>query len=289
MRVLVVTNTIYRGLNFILRNLTSALGQLNQQDGDVLLIDQNKAPVELPEKILTTPNFKRELYPIQTISQARNFLLNWKQTDQYDWIIFCDDDGYFCADYISKFKKIVNENPNLDAIAGGIMVHGTKNYYSPRHAIGGSLKNLFNYKLLMGANFAIRPKVFKELNGFDERFGAGAEWASGEESDLSLRLIFKNKNLEYFKDLIVFHEAPRAGAVELEQKKAYRGGLGKGALVYKWIFEMKKPILIFEFIEMLIIPSVWFVVNTLRFKKGSTIFLYTLVGRVRGFLGAATR
>ena len=68
-------------------------------------------------------------------------------------------------------------------------------------------------------------------------------------------------------------------------QKSYRYGKGKGLLVKKWLFEQKRTVVLFELIEMLLIPFAQFTLGllTLKFARCAAA-VGAWLGRVDGLL-----
>lgn len=280
MNLKIITNSYHRDLPLVQRSLTHSLA-LHSQVSEVIFIDQNTMPMNLDSKLENNPCLTHIHYTVKCVSVARNKILEFIDDDT--WLIFCDDDGYIDKNYITHLERILKENPQLKVLAGSIMRDDNLGYYTPRHKIGGSLKNFRYTKLLMGSNFVCHSSVFKSLNGFDETFGAGSEWGSGEETDFAWKCYFSNIPMEYFRELKVFHIRPYAGTLEESVDKARRYGIGKGALVAKWLFRNKKFIVTYELLEMTAVPILQVIksIVTLKFKE-SKIYVNALYGRYLG-------
>ena len=140
---------------------------------------------------------------------------------------------------------------------------------------------------MMGSNFVVKVKVFEELNRFDANFGAGSYWGSGEETDFCWKAFFAKKEMEFFPELIVYHVPPFQESVKTGFKKSFKYGVGKGALVWKWLVKKGKPVVLYELIEMIIIPFIHFFrgIFTLRPQLIVT-HIASLSGRIYGLLKA---
>jgi GT2 family glycosyltransferase len=258
----VVINTIRRSVDLVEKSLRSALAQ-----GDsvrVILLDQNPEPLGLPEEVRSNPRFSHQYEPVPAVSQARN---RAQVGADCEWIIFCDDDGYLAPDYLTALKARIAANPGIPIFAGGIRRTDNNEFYSKRHALGGDMRWFWNAKLLMGSNFCVRRDVFEKLGGFDEEFGAGARFGSSEETDFAWKAFFAKVPMMYAPELVVFHVPPFAGDPGGEAEKAYRYGIGKGALVRKWIRKGHFwPFL--EVVEMFVLPSFRVLVSFLTRSQG---------------------
>lgn len=248
--ITIVTNSYKRDKSLVLRSIEYSLFH-SESIQELIFIDQNENSLSLPKAILANKKLTVLRKKVKCVSEARNSL---PLKENCDWIVFCDDDGYMSKEYIPKFLDIISKNSQLEVIAGSIVRDDNFEFYSPRHKIGGSLKNFRHTKLLMGSNFAVRKDVFNELGGFDEKFGAGSYWGSGEETDFCWKAFFTNKNMEFHPELIVYHVKPYAGDQKHSEKKAFQYGIGKGALISKWLIDNKKLLVLFELIEMTLVP-----------------------------------
>ena len=278
---IIVANTYNRPLELVLRNLRASLNQKIFPQ-KIILIDQNVEALNLPEDLSTNPLIIRTRTNKKSVSAARNTLV---VPEGAEWIFFCDDDGFSCEDYSEKLEKIILENPTLDILAGSIVREDNKEFYTLRHKKGGSLKSFRNTKNLMGSNFVIKVKVFDELGRFDENFGAGSLWGSSEETDFCWKAYFAGKNMEFFPELIVYHVPPFNESAENGFHKSFKYGVGKGALVSKWLFKNRKFKVIYELLEMLTVPFIQSIRGLLTFKFGliATNFA-ALTGRLYGMI-----
>jgi len=277
----IVVNTYNRSADLVSRCL---LASLNQKDPPekIFLIDQNSEELGLPDDISSNSILARSKTDLKAVSAARNTV---KISENMDWIFFCDDDGYPCDDYSEKVQKILTENPSLEILAGSIVREDNNEYYTLRHKKGGSLKKFRNTKNLMGSNFVVKASVFDELGRFDENFGAGSFWGSSEETDFCWKAYFAGKDMEYFPELIVYHVPPFNESIKEGFSKSFRYGVGKGALVSKWLFKKKKIRVTYELIEMLTVPFVQSLRGLITFKFGLiTSNFAALTGRIYGLI-----
>ncbi len=272
MNFTIVTNSYQRDLILVERSLRASLSQ-NPSATSVIFIDQNAKRLKLSEDLVSNKNLQHLMVEANCVSKARN---SFPIPENTDWLLFCDDDGYPAPNYIKTF---------LEIIAGSIVRDDNGEFYTPRHKIGGSLKNFRHTKLLMGSNFACKAQTFKRLGGFDEMFGAGSYWGSGEETDFAWKAYFAKVPMEYFPQLIVYHIKPYAGDFQHSLNKAFYYGVGKGALVAKWLFKNKKPIVLFEAVEMIIVPFLQIMMSLLLFRwKMTRIYFSTIKGRITGLI-----
>lgn len=276
---IIVTNSYKRPLELVERSLKASLNQVIKPSR-VILIDQNTPPIELSETILNNPLFERQNSLFTSVSAARNSLIIPNETE---WIFFCDDDGYPASDYSEKLSDLIKENPDLKIFSGIITRDDNNQPYSLRHKKGGSLKHFLNTKNLMGSNFVVSTRTFNQLERFDDRFGAGAFYGSSEETDFCWKAYFHNVPMEFFKDLVVFHIPPFNETISKGFKKSFYYGVGKGALVSKWLFINKKLTVLLEVFEMLLIPPIQIIRGIITLKPGLiTSNIASFAGRLVG-------
>jgi len=279
MDYIILTNTFRRSIDLVERSLKSSLNQKIEPQ-KVILIDQNDPPLELSKELKGNPLLEVQYVNTASVSKARNLA----RKPACDWYVFCDDDGYMNEGYSEVLGKVLSTNNYLDIVAGSIIRDDNFEFYSPRHAIGGNLNNFRFTKLLMGSNFAVKEKVFHDLGGFDEEFGIGGKWGSGEETDFAWKAYFNKIPMLYEKDLVVYHIKPYAGDLKHSVNKAFIYGVGKGALICKWL-RKGKLIILYEILEMEIIP-LWLILKaifTINFRE-VLISSASLAGRNLGIL-----
>lgn len=280
---IIVTNTIKRPVGLVERSLRASLNQ-RIKPAKVILLDQNNPPLNLPGDITGSPLFERQAANFSAVSQARNSLVIPGNTE---WIVFCDDDGYPHPDYSEILSAEIEKNPDIEILAGNILREDTKENYTLRQRNFGSLKYFRNTKKLMGSNFVVRADVFDELKRFDPEFGAGSYWGSGEETDFCWKAFFAGKKMEFFPGLIVYHVPPFHESIKIGFAKSFKYGVGKGALVWKWLVKMGKPAVLYELLEMIVVPFIHFLrgIFTLRPQLIITHFA-SLAGRIYGLFKA---
>lgn len=281
MNYIIVTNSIGRDVKLVEKSLRSSLSQ-SPAPKKVIFLDQNRLTLNLSKEVENNSLLEIVNVSKKSVSGARNCV---KIPDDIDWVIFCDDDGHLESCYSKKLSDYILKNPEIEIMAGSILREDTMDYYSLRHKVGGSLTKFRNSKNLMGSNFVVKAKVFDDLKRFDEEFGAGAKWGSGEETDFCWKAYFSDKKMEYVPELKVIHIPPFNESLIHGLQKSYRYGVGKGALVAKWIFRKRKILVFYEFFEMLFIPIIQIFRGFFTFKFGLIPNSFaTIIGRVVGML-----
>lgn len=279
MNYVVVINTYKRPTELVERCLKSVITQ-KYPPLRIILIDQNDPALIFSPEIKNCSILEVQNVKTSGVSKARNSA----KIPDCEWIAFCDDDGYMDNNYSEVLGLTIKNNPDAEIIAGSIIRDDNFEYYSPRHAIGGNINLFRNTKLLMGSNFATKKKTFERLGKFDEDFGVGGKWGSGEESDFAWNAYFSQVPMLYNKELRVLHIKPYDGDISHSVDKAYKYGIGKGALVAKWLVKKNKVTVIYELIEMTIVPLLKAIHGLVMFdKKKLLTSLHSLRGRFVGF------
>jgi GT2 family glycosyltransferase len=87
---------------------------------------------------------------------------------------------------------------------------------------------------VMSPGLFVARRALESVGGFDESFGVGAEWGSGEESDLLFRLLAGGASGLYAPAAVVTHPDPFLSNDEAAQSRRARAyGRGWGALFAK--------------------------------------------------------
>jgi|SRR3972149_1284662 len=280
---IIAINTYHRPTNLVERCVSASLNQKIKPQ-KVILINQNKIPIRLSEDIINNPLFEIQTTENSSVSSARNIL---KILGGTEWIFFCDDDGYPSSEYSEKLNQIINDN-DYEILAGSIVRDDNRDFYSLRHKKGGSLKYFRNTKNLMGSNFVIKAEIFDKLGRFDENFGAGSYWGSSEETDFCWKAYFAGVKMEFFPELVVYHLPPFNESVLQGFNKSFLYGVGKGALVWKWLMMKKKIKVLYELTEMMVVPFIQMALGLLTLKPQLIPnYVATISGRVYGLIKAA--
>lgn len=283
MNYISVTNTINRDPILVERCLQALLSQ-KKKPLKIFLIDQNENEIMLSNQIIDNPIFQRNKVKFKSVSSARNSILI---PSGVEWIFFCDDDGYACEDYSEILDDLIVKNPKIEIFAGSIIREDTLEFYSLRHKKGGRLTKFRNTKNLMGSNFVVKVSAFNKLKRFDENFGVGSYWGSSEETDFCWKAFFEKIEMEFFQELKVYHVPPFNESLKTGFLKSYNYGIGKGALVYKWLIKKHRFVVIYELVEMFILPFLLSLLGLIKLKPQLVATNFAaFAGRFYGFVKA---
>lgn len=116
---------------------------------------------------------------------------------------------------------------------------------------------------------------------FDQRFGVGMHWGSGEETDLVLSIVDDGMKVLYLPEIKVYHQAASKDDIKPTKVRAY--ALGFGAVMAKHTIEARKTKAVLLFIHILIRQVGGMILyflrgNVTRTRYYLTSFKYQLCG-----------
>jgi glycosyltransferase involved in cell wall biosynthesis len=190
-----------------------------------------------------------------------------------DIIAFPDDDCEYKIDTMEKVKYFFDNHKEYN-----FFTCNTKDKSSENKILNSKRKNtdisIYNI-MFTGISFTIfiRMDAVKQFR-FDEQLGVGAEYGSGEESDLLLYLLKNNNKGRYNADAYIYHPFKVDNA-----SRAFPYGKGFGALYKKAVTVYQYYILFPVFIYLLLKQA--FMICLHPSDKGR---IASLKGRLYGFI-----
>jgi glycosyltransferase involved in cell wall biosynthesis len=151
-----------------------------------------------------------------------------------DILLFTDDDCYADPGLVRDWTAV---------FADGRIGYGTGRIlrFNPAHAMAGCIESpdpkpfpagrFVPRGWLQGSNMAFRRACFDAIGRFDERLGAGAPFAAGEDWDMSIRAGFAGFEGGYFPEPTVWHDHRRTEADAVLRMRSY--DIGAGAVLAK--------------------------------------------------------
>ena len=240
-RISFIINTFNRPVEVLEACIRSVQSQI-PHDGSIVVVDQNQLPVVSPESGIVVTH-----HPTKSISAARNHAASLSTAD---WYVFLDDDGTLKSGSVAHLVNLLADGGPWDVIAGKVEVAGTGRTYSIRQNIAEGELSFMMHNAVMGGIVAVRGEVFRELGGFDERFGIGSMWGSGEESDFVVRAFFRKKRIYFLPSFCLYH--PDAAEMDDDKVKSY--AVGKGALLRNHVSMGWRLALVIEAVDALLLP-----------------------------------
>lgn len=209
------------------------------------------------------------------LSRARNAGL---LSVQADIVAFPDDDCEYPPDLLERVARRLGSELDLDGVVG--RAADAKGRSSASWKTDVTLltdDNLWNRA--NAATVFLRRELVEKLGRFDERMGLGSEepWSSGEETDYLIRAVRQGARIEYDPTLVVLHEV-RADDTRIGS----RDGSSVGYLLRKHRYPPR------VLARMIIRPIGGAVLAAARLDlPRARYYVATLLGRVRGYVGAS--
>lgn len=196
----------------------------------VLVADQNPDASAVP--LVTALGATHLHLDRRGLSRARNAALARLDTP---WVHFPDDDCTVPPQVLERLGDVLRRHPEAGFVAARIlspegvpvmagMDERERRLESPADTLA----------TVMSPGLFVARRVLDCVGGFDERFGVGSEWPSGEESDLLFRAFAVGEYGVYAPSLVVHHPLPfEVRDVRAQDRRAYLYGRGWGALFAK--------------------------------------------------------
>ncbi len=166
------------------------------------------------------------------LSRARNAALALATTP---WLHFPDDDCTVAPDVLEPIATALSGRPQAGFAAARVVTpdgHAVMAGMGERPRVLTAPADVL--ATVMSPGLFVASRVFERCGTFDERFGIGAEWPSGEESDLLFRAFAAGETGVYVPAARVTHPDPFAARDEAAQRQRARSyGRGWGALFAK--------------------------------------------------------
>lgn len=217
----------------IIRCLESLAKQVNSYY-EVVVVDQGDFPASIPDD----PRFRCVVDQKRGLAAGRNAGV---RAAVGSVLIFIDDDAQAGAGYLAAIEKVFNEDPRLAALAGRILTLEDGQPYTRVHGSENRFLSCRDWPRFMGGNFAVRREVIADIGPFDERFGVGRRWASGEETDFFFRMLYRRYRVAYVPAAVVRHPKEKLENVSFEQRfKLFAYARGQGALFAHHIIYYRK-------------------------------------------------
>lgn len=279
-RITVVICTLSRP-----KEIVTCLNSILSSDGaNVLVVDQEEGSVRYPESAKLKIVYSKR----KGLSLARN--IGWQQSAS-DIVAYIDDDAITLPGYLSSLKSALAD-PAILGVAGKIVLEDGLTTYAKSQRGKRRLLREKEWRALLGGNMAFRRRVLEELGGFDERFGAGREWASGEESDFFFRLYRrKGECLLFAPEVLIAHPLETTGKEPaFLKRKYYYYAKGHGALFAKHWQDYRSKKMLFRLVGALSRPLLRIIQFLLTGRmRRAVLYKSIFKGTKDGFLGYSKR
>ena len=267
MKFSLITATLGRVSEF--ERLLHSLSSQTFKDFELIVIDQNEhRQLEEICSRFNNLNIKYIRSDKKGLSLNRNIGLKYVRGEI---IGFPDDDCYYDDNLLEKVSEKFEKYPLYKLVAVEAKGIGTGIIF--RKKLNHNIKRRNLFKSCISFNFFIRHKTYM---AFDERFGIGSMFGSGEETDFLWEYFSKNDNGVFADDTYCYHPA---GLKIYDKGKSYKYGLGYGAIYKKEIVKRKNYSALFTFLFSIICT-----LGATILKKPRNFHFCRLKGKVEGFL-----
>jgi glycosyltransferase involved in cell wall biosynthesis len=153
-------------------------------------------------------------------------------------LIFTDDDCVLSPTYCRELVAHLIADTEKRIIGGRVELGDATDipFTIKVSRVGARLEGVTHPgSFVLGCNMIAPRSVLDQLGPFDERFGAGARYRSGEDTDMLYRAHRHGIAVEYVPDMVVHHFHGRKTEQALKQLN-YAYHYGTGALYSKYLF-----------------------------------------------------
>lgn len=277
---LILTTRGGNRLSCLIKLLDSLTNQ-TYRNFKLILVDQNQENeicniIEKYHQKFSIKYIKTEYLPL---SVARNIGL---QHFEGEIVAYPDDDCWYDENTLQQVANIFSSRPDIYGLCTMVkdpdknLIYG---HLRKKMKFGEyiNIRTVFKYPISVG--------IFCKYNfneQFDEMFGVGCKFGSGEETDYLLELINKNQKIICTPQIFVYHpvEAYTIDDIKKTEKYAY----GIGALFAKSIIKRNQWRTLFEFFDLIIRSIGGWILNSLRNNKvKNAVYKNRLIGLIKGY------
>ena len=281
--VIISTNKSHHYLINLKELINQIINQKGNFDTKIIIVHQHQDlyTIKKFKKFFKKKNVLYKNINFENLSISKNIGLKLSKSNL---ITFIDDDvkikkNYFnvCYEYFKRtgcdalFSRLGSINSNKPFLLGMRAKDTNINYFNTRSCLSTTLwiKNHSKLKI-----------------NFDENFGLGSRYGSGEETDLIFQLLQKKKKIYYSAEIGILHSPEFNNLKDLKNiyKKFFKYGEGQGALLKKYIYQNK--LIFLSLLIISIIKSIGGVLIYIIFfdLKKITKYYSMLIGKIIGFI-----
>jgi len=270
MKITLITATYNRSKE--IKYLLESLNNQTSKDFELIIVDQNKDDRMINFLENFNYNFILRYFKINEIglSKARNYGI---REANYDIVGFPDDDCVYSNNLIEKLLDFFINNINIDGVLAK-NIHKVDKHNNEYLITKKSIEN-FNIRF-DSIQIFLKLNLLKEIGFFDEKLGLPNWFASGEETDILIKLMMKDKIIYYSPFLNVYHPASVNNLKNINFDNIRKRSRGTGALWKKHNF--KKLVIIRGLVSPVFRILLYFY-NFYRVRYYWNVF----IGRIEGY------
>ena len=264
----------------LIKNCIHSLLNQSYKNFEIIVVDQS-ADKETEESCFSFGDSRIKYHHVEFtgLSRARNYGLKYCNGS---YVCLGDDDAEYDSEYFRRAKDFL-QGHRLCILCGRLSYlepYGRDVYDYHRLKSGQRLKTNDMMRIGSSATLLLPTKYLKKIHGFDEEFGVGAKYGSGEESDVILMLFRRGIKAYFIPEMIIYH-----GSYEKEQhpdiEKVYKYYSGLGALLKKHLVYYRDFSLIPKFARATLGAYIKYVFGDIAQKE---IYKQRITGFWKGFL-----
>jgi glycosyltransferase involved in cell wall biosynthesis len=228
------------------RNRADLIGQAVQSvldndypDFEMVVVDQSsddrtRAVVE--PMMERHPNLRYIYTEKAGLSRAYNIGI---RASSGDVLGFTDDDCVAATDWVRSIARVFGDEPRVDMLYGQVLLPASLQGHKgevPTLPIERAevIDRASGFRIYgMGANFAVRRRLFDAIGGFDEALGGGGPLKSSQDFDFQYRAYLAGATVALRPDVNVDHYGLRTAEQWPATQHAY--GFGDGAFYFKHV------------------------------------------------------
>ncbi len=249
---------------------------------EIFIIDQNM-DLKIHNKILVLMKKYNQIKYIKSIKKgiSVNRNIGIKRANG-KWLLFMDDDAIIKSNFFNKIineLKIFEQDTYIGAVWGKVLSLNDNKLYLKKMKLATNKLSYWNFDSVCSIGIFFKKCIFNKIGYFNKKFGAGAKFYSGEETDMIMKLLINNYKILNLKGLEIYHPAPMI----LDFKKKFLYGIGLGKIYRKYIFSKWFLFFIF-FIKILLIDISLRILFSLKAYHDLKSSIYFIKGLLYGFL-----
>lgn len=280
MKITLILTTVDKKID-VIRLFNSIKMQLSDSHFfEIVFIDQNFIFSNDDLILFETNNITINhivLNEVVSLSKARNIGLSNAVLDS-DVICFPDDDCWYSSEFFSSLNMAFDLYES-DIICTNVYDPLNIKRYGQRpfKRTQVNFSNVFSLPISVGI-FIKTKSYLSEGFQFDQNYGVGTKFGSGEETKFVIDHLLKGKKAFYLGDLFVYHPVESYQIQDVE--KFYNYGLGFGSL-HRYIFSKFIFLSLPNFISVVLRSFIGHLVS--KNKISSDVYKSRFKGLIKGF------
>lgn len=143
-------------------------------------------------------------------------------------LVFTDDDCLVTPRWLTEFLRPFQEDPDVGLVAGGSELANPSLF--PHCVHTSRVPKTYRWPVDpwfgAGNNLAVRATAFRNIGGFDTRFGPGTRVHGAEDNDLIYRILRAGYVARFAPDALLYHDHGRSDSELWAIRRNYAVGAG---------------------------------------------------------------